>query len=133
MEPTTLFPIISVLMLVTVESGGWALLGFLTEKDPPSRFKHGFFRAGHAHAGALITLALAYYLYLPRADYSHGVEWLCGVILTVGILAQSGGFFLHVAVGREGEPSAGTQVTRLGGVLIAAALIILAVGLIKTA
>ena len=133
MEPTTLFPIISILLLVTVEFGGWTLLGFLTEKDPPPRFRHNFFRAGHAHAGVLVTLALAYYLYLPRADYSHGIEWLCGVILTIGILAQSGGFFMHAFVGRENESSTGTLVTRLGAVLIAVALVILAVGLIKTA
>jgi hypothetical protein len=56
-----------------------------------------------------------------------------GHVLTVGILAQSGGFFLHVFVGRENEKSLGTTVTRLGAALIAAALIILAVGLIKTA
>ena len=133
MEPTTLFPIISILLLVTVESGGWALLGFLTEKDPPPRFRHNFFRAGHAHAGVLLTLSLAYYLYLPRADYSNGVEWLCGVILTAGILAHSTGFFVHAFVGREGEPSTGSTITRIGAVVIAAALIILAVGLIKTA
>jgi hypothetical protein len=30
MEPTRLFPIIVLLSLVTVEHGGWALLGFLT-------------------------------------------------------------------------------------------------------
>ena len=30
MEPTRLFPIIVLLSLVTVEYGGWALLGFLT-------------------------------------------------------------------------------------------------------
>jgi hypothetical protein len=55
------------------------------------------------------------------------------VLLTVAILAHSGGFFLHIAVGRENEPSAGTRVTRFGAILIAAALVILAVGLIKSA
>jgi hypothetical protein len=133
MEPTTLLPIISVLLLITVESGGWALLMFLTQKEPVADFKHGFFRAGHAHAGVLLTLALVYYLYLPRADYSDTVEWLAGIVLTAGILAQSGGFFLHVFVGREHEESLGTTVTRWGAALLAAALIILAVGLIKTA
>jgi hypothetical protein len=132
MEPTTLLPIVSILLLITVEWGGWALLHFLTASEPITDFKRGFFRTGHSHAGVLLTLALVYYLYLPRADYSDVVEWISGIVLTVGILAQSGGFFLHVFVGRENEKSLGTTVTRAGAVLIAAALIILAVGLIKT-
>jgi hypothetical protein len=133
MEPTTLFPIISILLLIGVEWGGWALLGFLTEQEPPSGFKLGFFRTGHSHAGELLVLSLVYYLYLPRADYSSAVEWTVGVVLTVGTLLLSGGFFMHVFIGRERTPSRGTTLTRVGTVLIAAALIVLAVGLIKTA
>ena len=46
------------------------------------------------------------------------------------MLAQSGGFFLHMGAGQEGGGSVGTTLTRAGALLIAAALIILAVGLI---
>ena len=35
-EPTRLFPIIVLLVLVTVEYGGWALLGFLTGRGTPA-------------------------------------------------------------------------------------------------
>lgn len=72
-------------------------------------------------------------MYLPRADFSDGLEWAAGGVLLVGVLAQSGGFFLHLAAGGPGEPSAGTKLTRAGAALIAAALVTLAVGLIKTA
>jgi hypothetical protein len=48
-------------------------------------------------------------------------------------MAQSGGCFLHMAMGQPDGPSIGTKVTRGGGVLIGAALITLAVGLIQTA
>ena len=65
MEPTRLLTIIALLSLVTVEYGGWALLGFFT---------------GRGSLG--------------------------------GILAQSGGFFLHLAVGHEGQRSPGTIMTR---------------------
>jgi hypothetical protein len=36
METTTVLPIISLLSLVSVEYGGWALLGFLTGRDTPT-------------------------------------------------------------------------------------------------
>jgi hypothetical protein len=48
-------------------------------------------------------------------------------------LCQSGGFFIHLGAGRPGKPSAATKLTPTGGLLIAAALIGLAVGLIQTA
>jgi hypothetical protein len=133
MEPTRVLPIISVLSLIGVEYGGFALLGFITSDGPLGQFQQRFFRAGHAHAGVLLALSLVYFLYLPRADYSNGVEWLAGVVLLAGVLSQSGGFFLHLWRGQEGQSSVGTNVTRLGALLIAASLVILAVGLIRTA
>jgi len=133
MEPTRVLPIIVLFSLVTVEYGGWALLGFLTGRGALGAFREQFFRAGHAHAGVLLVLSLVYFIYLERAGYSTGMQWLAGLLLLVGVLAQSGGFFLHLAMGREGRSSTGTVMTRTGALLIAAALVILAVGLISTA
>src|SRR5215467_4702224 len=90
MEPSRLFPIIVLLSLVTVEYGGWALLGFLTGRGALGAFREQFFRAGHAHAGVLLVLSLAYFSYLDRAGCSAGVQWLAGALLLAGVLAQSG-------------------------------------------
>jgi hypothetical protein len=138
LEPTNILPIVAVLSLVTVESGGWALLSFLSGGARSRRadladWQKGLFRAGHAHAGVLLVLSLVYLLYLPRADFSEGFEWIAGSALLAGVLAQSGGFFLHLAVGEPGRPSTGTRLTRTGAVLIGAALVALGVGLIQTA
>jgi len=130
MEPTRLFPIIALLSLVTVEYGGWALLGFLTGRGTLGAFREQFFRAGHAHAGVLLVLSLAYFIYLGRAGYSVGVQWLAGSLLLAGVLAQSGGFFVHLGMGQQGHRSPGTMLTQAGALLIAAALVIVAVGLI---
>jgi hypothetical protein len=132
MRPTRVLPAFSVLSLIGVEYGGWALLGFLTGRGQLGQFRERFFRAGHAHAGVLLVLSLVYYLHLDRTGYSDGVKWLAGGLLQAGILAQSGGFFIHVGLGQSGRSSLGTLVTRLGALLIAAALIILAVGLLRS-
>ncbi|MCA2223831.1 hypothetical protein [Nonomuraea aurantiaca] len=130
MEPTEVLPIIAIASLVTVEFGGHALLRFITtDRGRLGELRERFFRAGHAHAGVLLLLSLVYLLYLPRAGFSDGLEWLAGGVLLVGVLAQSGGFFLHLAVGEPGARSSGTMLTRGGGLLLAAALIALAVGL----
>jgi hypothetical protein len=132
MQPTRILPAISVLSLVSVEYGGWALLGFLTGRGQLGQFRERFFRAGHAHAGVLLVLSLVYYLHLDRTGYSDRVKWLAGGLLQAGILAQSGGFFVHVGLEQPNKSSLGTVVTRLGALLIAAALVILAVGLLRS-
>jgi hypothetical protein len=130
MEPTTVLPIIALLSLVSVEYGGWALLGFLTGRGNLGEFQEKFFRAGHAHAGVLLVLSLVYFLYLDRTGYSTGVQWIAGLLLLSGIIAQSGGFFIHLGLGQPGRSSLGTVVTRTGALLLAVALVILAIGLI---
>jgi fucose 4-O-acetylase-like acetyltransferase len=129
MEPTTLLPVISLLSLVSVEYGGWSLLGFLTGRGQLGQFREQFFRAGHAHVGVLLVLSLVYFLYLDRTGYSSGVQWIAGLLLLLGIMAQSGGFFLHLALSQKNRSSLGTIVTRTGALLLAA-LIVLAIGLL---
>jgi hypothetical protein len=135
MEPTNILPIVAVFLLPTVEYGGWALLTAFTGTRPGNfaDWQKQFWRAGHAHAGVLLVLTLVYLLYLPRAEFSNTWEWILGIVLLVGLLCQSGGFFLHLAASRPDKPSAGTKLTRGGALLIAAALVTLAIGLIQTA
>jgi hypothetical protein len=129
MEPTNVLPIIALLSLVSVEYGGWALLGFLTGRGQLGEFREKFFRAGHAHAGVLLVLSLVYFLYLDRTGYSTGVQWIAGLLLLLGIIAQSGGFFIHLGLGQPNRSSLGTVVTRTGAILLAVALVMLAIGL----
>jgi hypothetical protein len=129
MEPTNVLPIIALLSLVSVEYGGWALLGFLTGRGNLGEFREKFFRAGHAHAGVLLVLSLVYFLYLDRTGYSPVVQWIAGLLLLLGIISQSGGFFIHLGLGRPDRSSLGTVVTRTGALLLAVALVMLAIGL----
>jgi hypothetical protein len=132
MRPDGLYPIIAVLSLLGVEFGGWALLGLILGRKLDAE-RQRFFRAGHAHAGVLLVLSLVYFLYFDRADLSRTTQWVAGAILVAGVSSQSGGFFLHLAAADLDQPSPGTWLTRTGALLIAAALVILAVGLIRAA
>jgi hypothetical protein len=131
MKPTRLLPALVLFALVTVEFGGWSLLGLLTQRDALSPFEEQFFRAGHGHAGVLLVLSLVFFVFLGRTGFTDRAQWVLGLGLLAGVLLQSGGFFLHMLVGEEGSSSAGTWVTRLGAVLIAAALVALGVGLLR--
>ena len=130
MTATRLFAIVSLISLPAVMYGGYSLRRLLESGEGLTEFQRTYFRAGHAHAGVLLVLSLVYYSYLDRTTVSSGAKWLAGAVLVVGILAQSGGFFLHMAVGEAGRASAGTWVTTAGAVLLATAVLFLAYALI---
>lgn len=118
--------------LVTVEFGGWSLLGFLTRSNDLSPFEEQFFRAGHGHAGVLLILAIAYLLLLERTSFSSRTQVGLALTLLAGVLLQSGGFFIHMVAGEEQATSPGTYVTWSGALLLAAAMIAAGVGLLRS-
>jgi len=46
------------LTIVAIEYGGWFMLRVVRGRQPATPFQQAFFRAGHAHAGVLVILAL---------------------------------------------------------------------------
>jgi hypothetical protein len=129
MNVVRIFEIISWFSLPTVMFGGFSLLRLLTKGRTLTPFQVTCFRAGHAHAGVLLLMSLLYYRYLTETTYSENSTLLLCVMLVVGILAQSGGFFLHMMLGREGERSFGTLLTFFGAALLAVTTLALAFGL----
>jgi len=129
MHIVRVFEIISWFSLPTVMFGGFSLLRLLTKGRTLTPFQVTCFRAGHAHAGVLLLMSLLYYRYLAETTYSENSTLSLCVMLVVGILAQSGGFFLHMMIGREGERSLGTLLTFFGAALLAVTTLALAFGL----
>lgn len=131
MTPMKFFPVLILISLLTVEIGGASLLRLLTSDSDLSDFKEQFFRAGHAHAGVLLILSLAYVVFLERTTWSPSQRRLAMVTLIAGGVSQSGGFFLHMLVGEAESFSAGIALTLFGAVLLAAAVISLGVALLR--
>ncbi len=131
MDPIRLFSIISWISLPTVMFGGYSLLRLLASGDKMlTPFRETYFRAGHAHAGVLLVLSLLYYSYLAQTTFSGSLKLVACIVLVIGILAQSGGFFLHMGIGKPGSISAGNIVTSVGALLLAFVVLLLAYGLI---
>jgi hypothetical protein len=128
-DPVRWLAIFALLGVTGVIYGGWALLTFITGREGLSPAQQRFFRDGHAHAGVLLALSLAYFGYLPRTNFSEAGQWLAGLTLLAGVIAQSGGFFLHMTYAEKSLPSPGTKLTRTGALLIGAALLALTIGL----
>jgi hypothetical protein len=130
-EPIKVFTFIILLSLPTVMYGGYSLLRLL-KAGKLNEFQQTYFRAGHAHAGVLLVMALVVSLVLGRTDLGSGAQGAIATLLGVGVIAQSGGMFLHMAIGRPGRWSHGNTVTVVGAVLLAIALVWTAIGVITS-
>src|SRR3712207_558738 len=132
MAPTRLFSIFGWLLLPTVMFGGYSLLQLMVAGNVLTPFQVTYFRAGHGHAGVLLLVALLYHSYLDRTLFSDRTKWVACAAMLVGVLAVSGGFFLHMALGGAVGSSPGVVVTTLGAVLLALDVFLLVYGLIRS-
>ncbi|GHF30551.1 hypothetical protein GCM10017786_75650 [Amycolatopsis deserti] len=122
--PTQLFTVIALVSLPTVMFGGYSLLGLLRRRKLTEE-QRAYFRAGHAHAGVLLVLALITLQLVAAGGLGAAGQWVVSFLLLIGILAQSGGMFLNLLPGRK---ALAHGVTVGGAVLLAAAMITTAVG-----
>ncbi|MFC9257183.1 hypothetical protein [Amycolatopsis thailandensis] len=122
--PIRLFTVIALVSLPTVMYGGYALMGVLRDRKL-TEHQRGMFRAGHAHAGVLLVLALVALQILGQTGLPDAALWIVCFLLLFGVLAQSGGFFLHLA---PGKGKLGGRVTGAGAVLLGAAILTTAYG-----
>ena len=126
----TILAAIVLFALPTVMFGGFSLLRLGIGRRL-NDFQVTYFRAGHAHAGVLLVVCLAVLDLLDRLRVESAVVWTLGTLLLVGTLAQSGGMFLHMAIGQPGKWSAGNTLTSIGAVFLAVALIGTAVEVVR--
>lgn len=124
------FIILAWVALPTVMFGGYSLLRLLIQGNRLTPFQVSQFRAGHAHAGVLLIMSLAYYVFMNQTALASGVKFAAAAAVFAGILAQSGGFFLHMVIGKPDAPSLGTTLTIIGALLLTAAILVLVYGLI---
>jgi len=111
------------LTIVAVEYGGTFMLRLVRGRVPATGFQRAFFRAGHAHAGVLVVLALLCQILVDAASM-HGLPATIardGVPLAA--ILMPAGFFLS-AIGREP-----TRPNRLV-VLLYAGVVALGVGVV---
>ena len=122
---------IVLLTVVTIESGGAFLLRVATGGVPTTEFQKSFYRAGHAHAGVLVTLGLVCVLLAEATDLGGFARWLAATGVLVGAILLPAGFFFS-AMGRgRTRPGRAAVLFPLGGLAIAAGVVTLGVGLLR--
>ena len=118
------------LTIVAIEYGGWFMLRIVRGRQPVTSFQQAFFRAGHAHAGVLVTLALVGQILADAAHLSGGLAFFARNGIWAAAILLPAGFFLSSA-GREAtQPNRLVVLLYVGMASLALGVVSLGVGLL---
>lgn len=122
---------ILLLALVTVETGGLYLVKIVRGKAEVTGFQVSFARAGHAHAGVLLILALVCLILADGTDQTGFLAWLSrSGVAVAALLMPAGFFFSSMGAGRE-QPNRLIILVFLGAAVLASSLLSLGIGLLS--
>jgi hypothetical protein len=128
------FAAILLIALPTVEYGGYSLLQMIAKRDPgylENPVRRNLFRAGHAHAGVWIVLALVALLYVDKADLSDAARTVVRIGFAAAPILTPFGFFLSAVSPSTQRPNRMILFVYLGALCLAVAAVILGIGLLR--
>lgn len=119
--------------LPTIAFGGYFLLSILRRKagtENITEIQRTYFRAGHAHAGVLMLLAIIGLYILDYARFPEPAVWALRIGLVAGPLLISGGFFGGAPRTPDGRPTALIRLVPIGAVVLALTTLGIGIGLV---
>jgi hypothetical protein len=131
-DATKLMAGILLITVTTIEYGGTFLLRIVSGKQPEfTDFQRSMFRAGHAHAGVLVILALVSLLFTEQANLPAAVAWAVRIGFAAAPILVSAGFFgAALAEGRT-RPGGLIALLWMGVFVLGGSLITLGIALIR--
>jgi hypothetical protein len=127
------------IILITVPSiqyGGYFLLTSLIDKASgymQNPLRQNFFRAGHAHAGVIVILSLVCQILADGATLPPSLLWAVRIAVPLAAILISAGFFFSVLSPTATQPGSAVTLIYIGAVALAAGVLLLGVGLIRSA
>lgn len=118
------------LTVPTIQFGGYFLLTQMgRDKVIRTELQRSYYRAGHAHAGVLVLLALLAQLMVESTRLSNSLQLLVRVGFAIAPILISAGFL--GAAPREGtKPTQLILLIYLGAIALTASLLVLGLGLL---
>ncbi|HTJ34938.1 MAG TPA: hypothetical protein VL738_17055 [Dactylosporangium sp.] len=123
---------IALLSIVTIEFGGYFMTKIVRGAVPMTPFQQAFARAGHAHAGVLVTLGLVGVLYADLARLDGVVGWLSRVGILAAAILMPGGFFASSAGKNRTTPNGAIIMVWIGAACLAAGALSLGIGVLTS-
>jgi hypothetical protein len=125
---------ILLVILPTVMYGGVTLLTMLVT-DPSymaNPLRQDLWRAGHAHAGVLLVLALVALRYVDEATLGNRMRTVTRTCIPAAALLMPAGFFLSMLRPDAEFPSGIIALTYAGGAVLATGVLVLGIGLLRS-
>ena len=113
--------------------GGVSILSLLIS-DPTymqNALRQDLWRAGHAHAGVWLILALVALRYVDEANLSNSMKWLVRGSVPVAAILVPAAFFFSVLSPNATAPNGLIYLAYFGAVLLALGVLVLGVGLVR--
>jgi hypothetical protein len=124
---------ILLIVLPTVMFGGVSILSLLIgdPKYMENPLRQDLWRAGHAHAGVWLILALVALRYVDEANISNSMKWFVRGSIPVAAILVPTAFFLSVLSPNATAPNGLIYLAYVGAVLLAVGVLVLGVGLVR--
>ncbi len=104
--------------IVLIETGGIYLLSIVGGRVERTPFQLAFARAGHAHAGVLVTLALVSQLFADAVVLDGPIAWLARSGVAGAAIVMPAGFFLSSIAPGATRPNRLIALVYAGAVLL---------------
>jgi hypothetical protein len=131
-DATKLMAGLLLITVTTIEYGGTFLLGILSGKQPEfTDFQRSMFRAGHAHAGVLVILALVSLLLIEQTKLSTPIAWAVRIGFAAAPILVSAGFFGAALGDGRTRPSGLIALLWTGVFVLGGSLVSLGIALIR--
>jgi hypothetical protein len=120
-------------ILPTVMLGGVSILTLLigTPEYMANKLRQDLWRAGHAHAGVFLILALIALRYVDEAALSDGAKRFVRSGIPSAAIILPVAFFFSVLTPDATKPNAMINLAYVGAVVVALAVLTLGIGLIR--
>jgi ABC-type Fe3+ transport system permease subunit len=108
--------------LPSIAFGGYFLLSILKRQVGTENFtseQRDYFRAGHAHAGVLVLLAIIAQLILDSSRFNDSITWALRIGLFAAPLLISGGFFGGAPRKQGDKPGVLIKLIPIGAIVLA--------------
>jgi hypothetical protein len=124
---------ILLIVLPSVMIGGVSILSLLIA-DPAyteNSLRQDLWRAGHAHAGVWLILALVALRYVDEANLSNFMKWIVRGSMPIAAILVPAAFFLSVLSPDVRTPNGLIYLAYIGAVLLAVGALALGIGLVR--
>jgi hypothetical protein len=121
------------IILPTVMFGGVSILSLLIG-DPSyteNPLRQDLWRAGHAHAGVWLILALVALRYVDEAKLSNAMKRLVRGAIPIAAILVPAAFFLSVLSPDAKAPNGFIYLAYVGAALLALGVLVLGIGLVR--